>query len=903
MRSRRLIFPLLVVVLVVLPLLVPAVVGFLTEWMWFDSVGFAGVYKTRLGARWGFTVVGLIVSLIWLGGNLFAAARLSDIKIAVAQRANIPRFNVRTQAIAVGIVFAGLVAVVAGLAVGVQWETVLRYLNATTFGIQDPVFLRDIGFYVFRLPLLRLLADWGLWLVGLALVAAAAIHVGGQMRTGQIQLKPGMLAHLTVLAAAFLGLRSWDYHLQRYDLLYSSHGVLHGAGYADLRVRLPAYNALVIILAVAAFLILLNLYLRKLWIVWVPLAVWLVASVIALDVAPAVVQRLLVTPNELSRERPYIERSIAFTRQAYQLDTILETAFAGDALLSTSELEANQDTISNIRLWDWQPLQRTYRQLQEIRTYYEFGDVDVERYLLETGPRSVMVSAREMRVDQLPDQAKTWINEHLIYTHGQGVVLNAVNEVTSDGLPRLLVQDIPPRASDPALQIDRPEIYFGEMESNYVIVGTTEDELDYPQGASNVYTRYQGDAGIALDTLWRRLLFALNFGDLPVLISSSISDQSQLLMHRQIQERVNSVAPFLWLDDDPYIVISEGRLYWIQDAYTFTSRYPYSEPIDVAHGTVNYVRNAVKSVIDAYTGEMVFYVADQDDPIVDVYQRIYPGLFTPYDEMPDELRQHVRYPEDLFNLQAKLYLTYHMADPQVFYNREDMWQPAIEVRGGEETVVEPYFVIMRLPGGKQSDFMLMLPLTPAGKDNMIAWLYADSDGDNYGQMGVLEFSKQELVYGPRQIEARIDQDPIISQQLSLWNQRGSQVIRGNMMVIPIDGGLIYVEPVFLQAESGRLPELKRVIVAHGSRIAMRPTLAEALADVFSGEATAATGPSDESAAEVLTDDVATLAQSAQDHYNAAQLCLADGDWICYGREQAALQAALQALVELTAGGE
>ncbi len=903
MRSRRVIFPLIMAALFLLLVLVPPLVDFLTEWLWFDSVGFGDVFRTRLAARWGFTAAGLVLSLIWLGGNLLVAVRLSGGQIAVARRIDLPRVELRAPAIIVGWVFAGLVALIAGLAVGSQWETLLRFSNATAFGLQDPVFGRDIGFYFFKWPLLKLLAGWGLWLVGLALVGVAIVHVGSQVQTGRIQLQPSMLAHLTILAAAFLGLRAWDYHLQRYDVLYSVHGALHGAGYTDLQVRLPAYNALVIILAVAAGLMLVNFYLRKLWAVWVPLAVWLVASFILLDVVPSVVQRLVVTPNELSRERPYIERSIAFTRQAYNLNIVREIPFAGDAVLSTQELEANQETISNIRLWDWQPLQRTYRQLQEIRTYYEFGDVDVERYLLENGPRSVMVSAREMRIDQLPDQAKTWINEHLVYTHGQGVVLNAVNEVTSEGLPRLLVQDIPPRSTDPALEIESPEIYFGEMESNYVIVGTTEDELDYPQGASNVYTRYQGEAGIPLDSLWRRLLFAIRFGDLPVLISSSITDESQVLMHRQIQERIETVAPFLWLDEDPYIVISEGKLYWIQDAYTFSSRYPYSEPVVREDGEINYVRNAAKVVVDAYNGWMTFYVADPADPIVQTYQRIYPDLFTPYDEMPEELRQHVRYPEDLFTLQAEMYMTYHMGDPQVFYNREDLWQPAIELRGGQEVVVEPYFVIMRLPGGEESEFMLMLPLTPAGKDNMIAWLYADSDGEDYGQMGVLEFSKQELVYGPRQIEARIDQDPIISQQLSLWNQRGSQVIRGNLMVIPIDGGLIYVEPVFLQAESGRLPELKRVIVAHGSQIAMRSTLSEALAEVFSGQAPALAGPAEEPVEPVPGGNLPALARSALGHYEAAQLCLTEGDWTCYGREQAALQADLQALVDLTAAGE
>jgi uncharacterized membrane protein (UPF0182 family) len=660
---------------------------------------------------------------------------------------------------------------------------------------------------------------------------------------------------------------------------------------------LPAYNALAIILGVAAVLMLANIYLRKAWAVWVPLAVWLVASLLLLDAAPAIIQRLIVTPDELAREKQYIERSIEYTRQAFDLTDITEIPFAGDTALTREDLEANQDTVENIRLWDWQPLQRTYRQLQEIRTYYEFGDVDVERYTLADGPRSVMLSAREMRIDQLPEQAQTWINEHLIYTHGQGVVLNAVNEVTEEGLPELLVQGIPPRSSDPALEINSPEIYFGEMENNYVIVGTTENELDYPQGATNVYTRYQGEDGIRLDSLWRRLIFSIHFGDLPILISRSITDESRMLMHRQIQDRIENVAPFLWLDADPYIVISEGKLFWIQDAYTFSNRYPYSEPVNTGAGKVNYLRNAVKVVVDAYNGSLTFYAADPEDPILQTYKGIYPELFTPYEAMPEALRQHVRYPEDLFSIQARMYMTYHMRDVQVFYNREDLWQQAIEVRGGQEVLVEPYFVIMRLPGKKESDFMLMLPLTPAGKDNMIAWLYADSDGEDYGEMGVLEFSKQELIYGPRQIEARIDQDPVISQQLSLWNQRGSQVIRGNLMVIPVDGGLIYVEPIFLQAESGRLPELKRVIVAHGSHISMGNTLAEALTGAFSGQPPR---PVEEIEDTVPANNVAALVLSAQAHYEAAQECLARSDWTCYGREQDALQATLKALVELTA---
>ena len=908
MKTRSRFWLVLLAAIFLLPVLVPAFATLYTEWLWFDSVQNLGVLKTRLLAKWGFTVAGILLSTVWLGGNLLAAARMGPRRPIVRRLESGLGIDLRDQTLALAFVGAAVAALAAGLAAGDQWETWLRFLNGSLFGINDPVFNQDIGFYVFRWPFLQFVNGWGLWLVGLAFVGSALVHFGDQLRDGRIQLRQDTLMHLTLLAAIFLGLKAWGFYLQRYEVLYSAHGALHGAGYTDLHIRLPAYNLLAIILGAAAVLVLANLFLRKAWPIWVPLAVWMVASFIMLDIAPAVVQRLVVIPDELSRERPYIAHSIDFTRQAYGLDAIEEIPFAGDQILTWEDLAANQDTMSNIRLWDWQPLQRTYRQLQEIRTYYEFGDVDVTRYTLSDGPRSVMMAAREMRTDQLSEQARTWVNEHLIYTHGQGVVLNAVNEVTEEGLPRLLVSDIPPRSSEPVLQIDRPEIYFGEADNDYVIVGTMEDELDYPQGDANVYTRYEGRAGIQLDNLWRRMMFAVRYGDMSILVSSSIVGDSRLLMHRSIQERIRNVVPFLWLDNDPYMVITEGRLVWIQDAYTFSDRYPYSEPAPLANRKVNYLRNSVKIVVDAYHGNMTFYAFDPDAPVLQTYRLIYPDLFTPFEEMPAGLRQHIRYPEDLFSIQASMYLTYHMRDPQVFYNREDLWQPAIEVRGDGEVQMEPYFVIMRLPGEDKAtatgEFMLMLPLTPTGKDNMVAWLYADSDGEDYGQMGVLKFSKQELIYGPRQIEARIDQDAAISQQLSLWNQRGSQTIRGNLMVIPVEGGLIYVEPLFLQAESGRLPELKRVIVAHGNKIAMRETLAEALAEVFSGAAPALAGPTDDRA--VVEGDLSTatlLAQSAQLHYQEALRCLSAGDWACYGREQTALAADLEALVELTSEPE
>jgi uncharacterized protein len=899
LRPRALLVVL--VALVLLPTLLSVLPDLVVNWLWFDSVGFLGVYRTRLLAHWGFTLIGLLVTFGWLAANLMVAARLTGRYPRVQRLNQRLQINLRNQAVAVGWIGVAVVTLFGGLIVGAQWETGLQFLNASTFGIEDPVFQRDLGTYFFQWPFLKLLAGWSLWLVGLALVGAALIHAGDQLQTGRIQLDSKAIGHLTVLAAAFLGVRAWNYSLARFEVLFAVRSGLYGAGYTDLNVTLPAYNILTILLGVAALLMLVNLRLRKAWPVWVPLALWLVVSLLMVNVAPSLVQRLVVRPDELSRERPYIERTITFTRQAYGIDAIEQTPFSGTGTLTAQSLADNQDTISNIRVWDWQPLQRTYRQLQEIRSYYEFGDVDVTRYELDGRPRSVMIAARELQAGQLSEQAQTWINQHLIYTHGYGVVVNAVNEVTSDGLPRLLVRDIPPRSLYPELAIERPEIYFGELESDYIVVGTSEQELDYPEGDRNVYTQYEGSGGITLSNLWRRSIMALHFGDLPLLLSQSFDSESQILIRRSIQNRIETIAPFLWLDADPYIVISEGRLYWIQDAYTYADRYPYSEPVTApsGYGVMNYVRNSVKIVVDAYDGTTTFYGVDPADPILQTLDKIYPTLFTPLDEMPDGLRAHIRYPEDLFSLQARLYMTYHMRDAQVFYNREDLWQPAIEVRGGQETVVEPYFVIMRLPGATEPSFMLTLPLTPTGRDNMIAWLYVDSDGPNYGQLGVLQFSKQELIYGPRQIEARIDQDPVISQQLSLWNQRGSQVIRGNMMVVPVDGGLIYVEPIFLQAESGRLPELKRIIVAHGDQIAMRETLEEALAAVISGEADEMVIElPTEPAPGVLPGEMDALVQSAHQHYLAAQACLQGGDWACYGREQEGLRRDLEAMLEL-----
>jgi uncharacterized membrane protein (UPF0182 family) len=544
---------------------------------------------------------------------------------------------------------------------------------------------------------------------------------------------------------------------------------------------------------------------------------------------------------------------------------------------------------------------RTYSQLQEIRLYYAFSDVDIDRYTVNDEYRQVTLAAREIAHNELPETAQTWVNRHLVYTHGSGVVLSPVNEVGPEGLPQLWVRDIPPEAQYPELAIERPEIYYGELSQEYVIVATEERELDYPSGDQNVYTSYEGTGGVRLDSAFKRLAYALRLGSGQILLSGSITSESRLQWRRAIQERVSTVAPFLRYDPDPYLVIVGGRLVWLLDAYTVSNRYPYSDPIATEMGRLNYMRNSVKVSIDAYDGSVTFYMIDPEDPLVATYAAIFPDLFRPVEEMDPALVAHWRYPEGLFRIQASKLATFHMTDPQVFYNQEDQWSWAEEVVGDERLRIEPYYVNMRLPGQTEAEFILMLPYTPSTKQNMIAWLYARNDGEHYGELGIFEFTKQRLVFGPMQIESRIDQDPLISQQLSLWNQRGSQVIRGNLLVIPIDQSILHVEPIYLQAEASQLPELRRVVVAYGSRIAMEETLAASLARVMGVEPPAAEAPEEEAPPSgiVPEGDVASLILQADAHYRAAQDCLQIQDWTCYGQEMDALEQVLQALLSAT----
>jgi uncharacterized membrane protein (UPF0182 family) len=876
--------------------LINAAKGVYTEWLWFSSLGYGSVYATILKTRvLLFFSAAIIFGILFLG-NLVLATRLAP-KIeahlwpwAIVRRLRrILRLNVILGTVVLSLIF--------GLVAQENWLVVLRFFDGQPFGITDPVFQREVGFYVFSLPFLHLLRGWLLGVLIITLLGTAAVYFlsYGAQRL-RFDLARPVLAHLGGLVIAILALFAWGYWLGIWELVFSEQGVVFGASYADMHAKLPAQWILFSLVLALTGLVLFSILKRNLRLPLYGLGAWIVTAILVGGLFPALMQRFQVEPNELTREMPYIEYNIQFTREAFALDQLEEQPFPAEETPSPLDIAENEATISNIRLWDHRPLKDTYNQIQSIRLYYDFYDVDVDRYIIDGEYRQVMLSARELSAEKLAKEAQTWVNRRLQFTHGYGVVLSPVYEVSAEGLPILLLQDIPPVGY---FNIERPEIYFGEKTNDYVIVGTNTEEFDYPMGGENVFGVYEGEGGVSIGSFVRRLVYAWQFGDLNILISGELTNESRVLYYRNIQQRVSHLAPFLELDSDPYLVVMEGRLLWIQDAYTTSNRYPYSEPLGSG---LNYIRNSVKAVIDAYDGSVTFYVTDPDDALIQTYQAIFPELFVPVEQMPESLRAHIRYPEDMFKIQASVYQTYHMQDARVFYNKEDLWAVPREVYAGAEQLMEPYYIIMRLPGEEKEEFLLMLPFTPVNKNNTIGWLAARSDGENYGKLLAYLFPKERLVYGPSQIENRIQQDTAITEQLALWGRGGSRVIRGNLLMIPIGESILYVEPIFLQAEGGGLPQLKRVIVAAGDQIAMEETLEESLAAIFGAEALPPeiTPPPTPEPGVPLATEIAALITEAQQHYNRAQQYLAVGDWAGYGQELAALEAVLERLAELTA---
>ena len=777
-----------------------------------------------------------------------------------------------------------------------DWVILQKFLHPTWFGIVDPVFQLDVGFYVFKLPFYLFLYKVASMAIVITAFWVAIVHLlvnFAQGNPGRLLQSISARYHFSFLAAVFFIIKAVGYQLEQYTLLFTHHGAVWGPGYTGTHATLLAYKVLAVIALLCALAILINLFLKRFRLIVYSIGVLLVASVLLGGVYPYLVQKFVVSPNEAVIERPYLERNIQFTRMAYNLDKIEKTSFPAGRILSVEDISANQDTIENIRLWDWDPLKQTYSQLQEIRLYYEFPDIDVDRYTIDGRYRQVMLAPRELNQEHLPTQAKTWVNQRLTFTHGYGIAMSPVNELTGEGLPTFFLKDIPPQGNTD-LQVNRPEIYYGERTDGYVIVNTKTKEFSYPKGDENVYSIYEGDGGVQVSDFLRRIMLALTLGDYKLLISSEIDNNSKILYYRNIYQRLQKLAPFLQFDKDPYIVTSEGKLYWMWDAYTTTDSFPYSEPYN---NESNYLRNSVKVVIDAYSGQVSFYISDENDPLVMTYSKMFPGMFKPLDEMPDDLRKHIRYPEDLFSVQSQMYCVYHMDDPLIFYNKEDKWNIATEMLGQDEKPIEPYYTIIKLPGADKPEFVLIMPFTPQNKRNMIAWMAASSDGDNYGKLRSYNFPKQELVYGPALIEARINQDTTISQQLSLWNQRGSTVIRGNVLAIPIKDALLYVAPIYLQAEQSKMPELRRIIVSHGEMVVMEPTLEKALERIFGTESGVRTpvGPA-ETGVPTAPLNISDLAKSANQLYDEAQSKLKAGDWAGYGETIGKLKQTLTDLV-------
>jgi uncharacterized membrane protein (UPF0182 family) len=889
----------IVAILVVIIIIANSVKGFFSEWLWFDSLGYGAVYSTIIETRVAIFFAVFIIVYLFIMGNLILANRLAPHTgfNLLRSRATIPIF--------IGI---AIICLIFGLVAQGGWMTVLQYFHGQPFGIMDPIFDRELGFYVYSLPYLEMIRSWLLAMFITTLVAIIFLYLFTHLaKRPREAAGRSVLGHTGGLFIGILALFAWGYRLNIWNMVYSPRGVVFGASYADIHAGIPAQWILLVIVILLMLLILYAVWRRRLRLIFFGIGGWIVLAIIVGLIYPGIVQRFQVQPSELALETPYIQYNIEYTRNAFGLNNIEEQSFPAEEMPTRTDIEENEVTVDNIRLWDHRPLKDTYNQLQSIRLYYDFDDVDIDRYTIDEQYRQVMLSARELSAEKLSGQAQTWVNRQLQFTHGYGAVMSPVNEISAEGLPSLILKDIPPVGD---LKINRPEIYFGEKTDNHVIVKTKTEEFDYPKGDDNVYGQWEGENGVNIGTFMRRLVYAWQLNDFNILISSEITPQSQLLYYRNIQERVNHLAPFLKLDSDPYLVISEGKLYWIQDAYTITRRYPYSEPYS---RDINYMRNSVKVVIDAYDGSVTFYVIDPDDTLIRTYESIFPVLFTPMDEFPDTLRAHLRYPEGLFNTQSAMYQSYHMRDARVFYNKEDLWAIPKEVYAGNEQLIEPYYVIMRLPSAQDEEFLLMLPFTPVNKNNTIGWLAARCDGEHYGKLLAYYFPKERLVYGPSQIENRIQQDTVITEQLALWSRGGSRVIRGNLLMIPLGKSNLYVEPVFLQADAGGLPELKRVIVAAGDKIAMSPTLQESIDAVF-GVAVPppvvlppATDNGTVEQPEIIVppppvavdNTVNELILQAQQHYEKAQDYLKAGDWSGYGREMDALESVLNRLMELS----
>jgi uncharacterized protein len=934
-RRRR---ALLTTAVIVAVLIVAAIVlSVYVDWLWFGEVGLRTVFWTRLAIG---VVAGLGFGAAFFAiffANILIAARLAPryspvegIDVVEVVHGTAQRWVRR-----VGVALGMLGGLIAGASAAGAWLVFARALYGVPFGTADPVFHHDLGFYVFTLPAWHWVYAFLFATLVVTLLAALVAHLvlGGIsqrdeylpdgrpapsprspaawvvrfVRTFPLDVSDGALSHLSALLAALFVLGGLGYVLDAWGLLYSTGGAVFGAGYTDVTIRLPLIRVLMVLaFALGAALVYNAVKGRRR--LWLPLAVgvWLAAVIVLLGIVPAIWQALFVNPNELAKETPYIARNIAATRAAYGLTAVSTTPYSLRGDLSAAKLRVNSVTVRNIRLWDPDVLRRSYSQLQELRPYYAFTTVSVDRYQVNGVYTQTMLAPRELQVEGLPPQARTWVNEHITYTHGYGVTLSAVNQVASGGTPDFLVQDIPVVSSAPALTVRQPRIYYGLLGTDFLLVKTKGPEFDYPGPGGDVYTTYAGTGGIPISPVLNRVAFAVRFADIRFLTTTAITARSRVIIYDDIRARLAAAAPFLAFDADPYMVIADGGLYWIADAYTTTDRVPYSQP----GGHLNYLRNAVKVVVDAYDGSMTFYVFDPADPLLRTYARIFPGMFKPAAAMPTALRSHVRYPQDLFRIQAQLFATYHVTDVSLWYNKGDQWEIPGNVSISGSGPMSALYMVMRLPGETHEEFILLLPFVPNGRPNMIAWLGAQSDAPYYGKAVSFRFPSSQNVYGPAQVEAAINQDPTISAQRTLWGQQGSEVIFGNLLTVPIGDSMLYVQPLYLQSLTTHLPQIQRVIVFYRSpsatprlptgqqqNVVMAPTLDEALAMIFGGRAPSGTGGSATGGGQggALSDAAARLIAKAGAQYAAAQAALRAGDLATFARQIEALGRTLDQL--------
>ena len=925
--------------IVIIAALFLGLVGFIADFMWFEEMGYVAVFFKQLVTQLtvGIPTFIVVTGLVMLYLHHLRKSYFS--KIASSEATDMKKLKRTTNILA--LVF-GVIATC--MTVVQLWFEILKFANSSDFNIKDPLFKLDISFYLFKLDFLSQLNEIMIGvIVGFVLLtviyyiilmtvrtpdvfkeevppqAAAADEerytgganpFGGGGQSGHakdpftkfaeaftgkkfeakpikpkkqfddsnfkqlMQIASGKISILGFIFFAMLGI---NFFLRQFDLLHTHTGAVYGAGFTDVNVTLWMYRLLCALSVLSAILFAVNMKRKKYKSLFTVPVIMIVIGLVG-NGAAYLVQNFVVSPDEINKENKYLERNIEYTQYAYQLDDVDVKSFAADNTLTSEDITENSETINNIRINDFDPAKQFYNQTQSIRQYYTFHDVDVDRYMINGKYTQTFLTAREIDETKIDD---SWLNRHLKYTHGYGATLSRVDKVTSSGQPDVLIGNIPPVSEVEEIQIDQPEIYFGELSNEYIVVNTNEPEFDYPDGSSNQYTKYEGTAGIKMN-LFNRLVFAVREGSMKLLVSSNINSNSSIIINRNVVKRVQKIMPYLSYEDDPYLVTVDGKLYWMMDAYTESSNYPYSEPI--SGKTTNYIRNSVKVVVDAYNGDVNFYIVDEEDPIAQTFQKIYPTLFKDFSEMPESLQSHIRYPNYLFEIQADIYAKYHMEDVNVFYLKEDVWDVAYEIYGTEKTQMQPNYYIAKLPGEEKAEFFNSLPFTPRSKQNMTALMVARNDGDAYGELVLYQFPKSRTIYGPEQIEAQIDQNTEISKEFSLWKSSGTSYRRGNMFVVPINSSILYVEPVYLEATNSSIPEVKRIIVAYNDKIAYEETLAECLVTLFGDEAengVDTTEPSGEAGDDKLTTrELAALAAAA---YENAQKAMQQGDWAKYGK--------------------